>query len=534
MITDHLYTHARTRPAQPFLLYEDLVLSYGHVAGCVSAFAAALHDRGVRAGERVGLLCGNRPEFLVCWFAIIELGAIAVPMNTGLVGGGLRHILAQSEARLLLAETALLEARRTDLAQIDLPLGVLQIDETLLLAGSAGPDERWRTEAVAADLDPACILYTSGTTGLPKGVVLPHRAYDAAGEDMLRSLDLKVSDRVLVFLPLFHANPQMYAVSAVLVVGATLVLRPRFSASRFFDDAIRYAATGFTFVGTVLSILEKQHPGTRHDHGLRWCVGGGAPARVWSEVERRFGIHVNELYGMTETGGWVSMNTAAATRRGSVGLPRVGVELTVRDERGAPVAAMVKGEITARSVRPGVFFTEYWNNPQATMDTLRGGWLYTGDRGYLDADGYLYFDGRVKELIRRGGEMIAPTEVEQQLLKHAAVADCAVVGVPDEIMGEEVKAYIVASVEVAPVELREFLRNRVPDYMIPRFFAFVAAIPKTETQKIRRQDLAGLSVETVDTRVAPVRDAGGRKGMGGAPPHPSDALGSSADPAATV
>lgn len=181
------------------------------------------------------------------------------------------------------------------------------------------------------------ILYTSGTTGLPKGAVLPHQAYVSAGIDMVRSLDVSADDRIMVFLPLFHANPQMYAVTSILRAGATMVLLPKFSASRFFEDAKAYGATGFTYVGTVLSILEKQHPGERREHQLKWCVGGGAPERVWREVESRFSVRVNELYGMTETGGWVTMNTADETRLGSVGRPRKGVEISIRDPEGLPV-----------------------------------------------------------------------------------------------------------------------------------------------------------------------------------------------------
>lgn len=148
----------------------------------------------------------------------------------------------------------------------------------------------------------------------------------------------------------------------------------------------------------------------------------------------------------------------------------------------------------------GIFFSEYWNNTESTMATLKQGWLYTGDRGYVDKDGYVYFDGRVKELIRRGGEMIAPSEIEQQLLKHPAVKDCAVLGVPDEIMGEEIKAVIVASQPVTPEALQNFLTGRIPAYMIPRLFGFVNEIPKTETQKIKRHELMRLTGQTVDTR----------------------------------
>lgn len=500
MITDYLYSYAQSQPNKAFLVYEESSYSYSQMADLVSWLAREFHDAGVRPGSHVALVCGNRPAFLASWFAIIELGAVSVPLNVSLIGDGLRYTLQQSEAELLIIEPTLYEEKRQDIDALGASVQTLLINpEMESLDHEASP--RWHRDRPVEPLAPNSILYTSGTTGLPKGAILPHQAYEYAGIDMVQSLGVTAGERILVFLPLFHANPQMYAVTSTLVAGATLILLPKFSASRFFSDAKRYNATGFTFVGTVLSILEKQHPGEQRDHGLKWCVGGGAPERVWKEVEGRYGIRVNELYGMTETGGWVTMNTADNSRTGSVGMQRKNVEVRIRDLQGNPLPDGVKGEITAQASASGVFFTEYWNNPESTSATLKGGWLYTGDRGYLDDDGYLHFDGRVKELIRRGGEMIAPTEIEQQLLKHPAVRDCAIIGVADEIMGEEVKVMIVPAHEVSPHELRDYLSERVASFMVPRYYAFVDSIPKTETQKIKRHELANLQAETIDTLV---------------------------------
>ncbi|MGH8813179.1 MAG: class I adenylate-forming enzyme family protein, partial [Advenella sp.] len=309
MITDQLYVHAANQPTKVFLVYETAEITYGDMAGMVASFSKRLHDIGVRAGSRVALLCGNRPAFLVSWFAISELGAIAVPLNVSLVGEGLRYTLSQSEAQVVLIEPQLYQTKRD---VIDGLADCLQKEliEAALDAPCLDAPARWRREREPEPTSANSILYTSGTTGLPKGAVLPHQAYVSAGIDMVRSLEISADDRIMVFLPLFHANPQMYAVTSTLRAGATMVLLPKFSASRFFDDAKAYGATGFTYVGTVLSILEKQHPGERRDHQLKWCVGGGAPERVWREIESRFSIRVNELYGMTETGGWVTMNTA--------------------------------------------------------------------------------------------------------------------------------------------------------------------------------------------------------------------------------
>lgn len=503
MITDHLFTLAAEQPDRSFIVFGDRTTGYGEMAGLVTAYADRLRQAGISEGQTVALICGNRPAFLVAWFALSELGAITVPLNTSLVGDGLRYTLEQSEAVALLIEPELLESKQNDLAEL------ARMPRTLLLDGEVemgvGGGERRRLAKIGPGTANS-ILYTSGTTGLPKGAVIPHGAYEAAGTDMARSLELTADDRILVFLPLFHANPQMYAVMSALETAATLILLPRFSASEFFAEARRHRATGFTYVGTVLSILDKRNPGAHRDHGLRWCVGGGAPKAVWSAVEERFGVAVRELYGMTETGGWVTMNTREATRLGSVGRPREAVEIAIADESGARLGAGEKGEILARSLRPHVFFDGYWRKPDITAATVRDGWLHTGDRGWMDGDGYLYFDGRVKELIRRGGEMISPVEIELQLMKHPKVRDCAVFAVPDEILGEEIKAMVVSSQGLEASEVRSFLTGRLPDHMLPRYVSFIEAVPKTETQKVKRHELAGLSARTFD--VAPRREAG--------------------------
>jgi len=500
VITDRLYRLAQEQPDAVFLVFEERQYRYDEFAAMVTAMAERLHGLGVRAGHHVALMCGNRPAFLVCWFALSELGAVCVPLNTGLLADGFRFSLEKSESGMLIIEPEFLAQRQQTLNEMAVAPVVVEIDDTMESKVSA-PMTRRKVLDNHSDLALNSILFTSGTTGLPKGVALPHGAYEAASTDMAESLALTASDRIMVFLPLFHANPQMYAVASVLSCGATLILLPRFSASRFFDEAIRHRATGFTYVGTVLSILDKHHPNPRNDHSLRWCVGGGAPARVWEAIETRFGVAVRELYGMTETGGWVSMNTPVSARFGSVGGARRGVRLSIRDDQGQAVRPGEKGEIVAQSQDPAMFFLEYWRNPEATADTLKSGWLHTGDRGYIDADGFLYFDGRQKELIRRGGEMIAPTEIEQQLLKHECVQDCAVAGVPDDVMGEELHAYIVARGEIDAASLREYLGTRLPSYMAPRYFSFVSAIPKTETQKIKRHLLAEISTEIIDLAV---------------------------------
>ncbi|MBR0874562.1 AMP-binding protein [Bradyrhizobium tropiciagri] len=494
MITQALHRRAATSPHREFVVTDEVTISYGQMSLLVRRFASRLAGSGVRRGQSVALICGNRPAFLIAWFALNDLGAITVPLNTGLVGEGLRYTLTQSNSSLLLIEPDLLATMAADLEQLPSKLPTMLLDQSVETDGADGD----AVEIVAGgDTEPNSILYTSGTTGLPKGAVLPHGSYLQAGKDMARSLGLTEDDRIMVFLPLFHANPQMYAVLPALEVGAALILRPRFSAGDFFTDARRHRATGFTYVGTVLSILIKRHEEEQRDHGLRWCVGGGAPLNIWRSVEQRFNIAVRELYGMTETGGWVTMNTAEASRLGSVGRPRQGIEVAIRND-GGDARQGTSGEIVARAADPTVFLSEYWNNPEATGATLRDGWLHTGDRGSIDADGFLFFEGRLKDLIRRAGEMISPAEIETQLLKHPEVRECAVVGVPDELLGEQVVAVVVAARPLAADVLREFMRARIAAHLLPGSFVFADALPKTETEKIKRHEVIKLAA-TIST-----------------------------------
>lgn len=497
MITDLLARNATERPHQPFLVTADGSHSYAEVHLASLRFASRVRAMGIKPGDHVALIASNSAAFIVCWFGINLVGAVAVTLSDELVGDGLQYSVTQSDSKLLIVDAAWLRARERLEGALS-TLSILTIDTDAKFFAEL--DSQPQAEAVhARPGDTATILYTSGSTGLPKGVLNSHAAYEAAGRQTVLATGLKASDRMLVFLPLFHANPQMFAVMSVLEAGASLAIVRKFSATSFFEDAARLQATCFTFVGTVLSILVARHPDARRDHQLRFAIGGGTPPEVWRAIRERFGIQVHEGYGMTEIGCFVVANSVSDYRMDTCGKPRPDMEVAIMDAEDNLLPAGEQGEIVVRPREPFVIMSGYYKQPDLTLQAWRNLWFHTGDRGSLDADGFLVFHGRLKELIRRGGEMISPVEIETKLRAMPGVVDCAVVGVPDPVQGEEIKVVVVGA-GVRAQDIVAFLTGKVPRYMLPRYVEFMAAIPKTETQKIQRFKLQYLNASVGDLK----------------------------------
>jgi crotonobetaine/carnitine-CoA ligase len=499
MITDLLAHHAIERPHAPCVVTLEREYSYTEIHAAALRFATRLAQAGIDPGNHVALLAGNGAAFVIAWLGIGLRGAVAVTLNNQLIADGLRYSIDQCDARVLVVDRDWEDSRavQLDMRQAALPRLLIESDAAFLQS-LVGLTE---AEPIAVPASAPCtIMYTSGTTGLPKGVVNCHTAYLATGRATALALRLTPEDRVLVFLPLFHVNPQMYGVMSVLTTGAALLLLPRFSANSFFDDAIRLRATGCTFVGTVLSILVARQEGERRDHCMRFFFGGGAPKAVWQAVEERFGIRVHEAYGMTEVGGWTTANTADEYRFGSCGKPRLDLELRIVDADDRPVPSGQPGEIVVRPRDPDTILLGYYKKPEQMLDACRNLWFHSGDFGSLDEDGFMYYLGRKKELIRKSGEMISPVEIETALRRMSAVVDCAVVAVPDPVTGDEIKAVIVAQGDIDPAAVLAFLSDKVARFMLPRYIEFAVAIPKTETEKIQRNKLQYLDARVHDLK----------------------------------
>ena len=496
-ISDLVRDRARETPDAPALIDEQGVITWATLETQVLHTTAWLQQNGARRGDHIAILCPNRPAYIVIWLAIANLGGVAVSVNVGLIGDGLRYAVTLSRATLIVAERAMLTQMRDDLAPVLAMIPVATFtDETDLARQSADlPPASHHTGPGSA---PVSIIYTSGTTGRPKAVLNSHTAFIACGHHTVDMLQVTQNDRIMLFLPLFHANPLMYGLMSALHTGAALVIRPKFSASRFLDDAKAFNCTIFTFVGTVLAMLCNRIKTPDQAHRLTRCVGGGCPAELWQTMQDRFGIRVHELYGMTEIGGWVTANTTSNNRIGTCGQVRADMRVQIVDDHDHPVATGQRGEIVVRPEAPDVILNEYWDNADATLQSFRNLWFHTGDIGSFDHDGYLTFHGRTKEIIRRGGENISPVDIEQAALAHPAVSDAAAVGVPDPVFGEEIKIVVVARQNLAARELHDHMAQLLAKFMVPRYLQFTTEIPKTETEKIQRHKLPGLPGHVAD------------------------------------
>jgi len=481
----------------PYVLFRDRILTYGELNSLSNRFAHAFRQLGLGKGDPVAVMLSNCPEWIACWFGLAKLGAVLVAFNTQWKAEGIRYALDQADVKCCLVgaeyqdEWKKIQENPARLKVVfDVGGGEIVLSQAHSLAEMlpAAPADDPGGEPPSG-MDPLIITYTSGTTGWPKAVVNPHRAYIAAAEDLRDTIQITCQDIIYSCLPLYHANPQVYCVLTALAAGGTVALAEKFSASRFWKDIQAYRATAFSYVGAVLPILlsqpqvdeEKKSPAKK-------CFGGGAPREVHEAATRRFGIQVCELYGMSETGTWNTINRPGEIKTGSVGKVRESFEVKIFDDQDNEMPVGGIGEFVVRPRKPFIMFQGYYKMPAETLTDCRNLWFHTGDLGKVDAEGYFYFCGRKKESIRRGGENITPYEIEKVLTDHPSVAEAAAVGVPDPILGEEIKVYIVlrAGHPENPESLIAQCRDRLPKYMIPRYLEFVAQLPKTASEKVQK------------------------------------------------
>jgi crotonobetaine/carnitine-CoA ligase len=494
-----LSTHAERTPEKELLRYKDVRQTYAEFGRDAERAASALRDLGVETGDNVCLMLGNNPDHLHIWFGLARLGAVSVPINVHLKGEGLAYIVDHADARVIVVEADLLprvQAIRDDVPRLR-QIVVRGEDETAsafprLEDLVASADERNDGVDVAPEAVSA-ILYTSGTTGPPKGVMLSHRAYlNAAAAFADQFVGATADDVLYTCLPLFHINAQAHTVLPAIGKNATMAIGDRFSASGFWSEIRAHGATIFNSLAAMIPILCKQPPSADdRNHRARLTACAATPRDIWVEFEERFGVRIVEGYGLTETAGFCINNPRHDVRIGTIGVPMDFVEARIVDAQDRPVPAGTRGEIAIRAREPHLFMEGYYKREDATAEAMRGGWFHSGDLGSMDADGYLTFADRIKQSIRRRGENISSWEVEKIVNAHPHVLESAAVGVPSELGEEEVKVCVVLrpGEKLEPAALVAWCEERMAYFMVPRYVEFRDALPKTATERVEKYKL---------------------------------------------
>ena len=494
---DALRSAAADVPDQEFLRIVGESFTYRAALEMVEATARGLIALGVQPGDRVGLMCDNRAEVAWTWFGTNAARAIDVPFNADARGRMLAYFVDDAQPRVLIGTadylTILAEAITYD-PEVVVCIGEseghpfgdraqhLSFEELAELGRSHGAEL-----AAPRPGDTATIMYTSGTTGPSKGVMLPQRYYPAQAAHVTNTYGLTPAEVVYCVQPLFHIDARAF-LSTVVDLRATAVVGRRFSASRFWDEIREHGATAFSTIGTMLWLLYKQ-PARPDDADLpaRLAMCSSTPRDIMRQFEERFGVQISEGYGMTEC---VLLTTAppGESQPGRIGRALPEVEIQVVDGDDARVAAGEVGELVFRPREQFAIMQGYWNKPEATVEAWRNLWFHTGDLVREHPDGFLEYIGRKKDSIRRRGENVSAWEVETAVIAHPRVLEAAAIGVPSEVGEEDVAVLVVpvAGAEIDPAELVEFVSVDLPRFAVPRYVEVVESLPKTPSERVEK------------------------------------------------
>jgi long-chain acyl-CoA synthetase len=505
---------AKQYPSKAALICADTTYSYQELNEAANKVAAGLSNIGVRPGDAVALSCPNLPQFLIVYYGILKVGAVVVSLSVLLKEEEILYQLndCKAKAYLCYAGTADLPMGEMGYAAFKNALecehffmitpgvrmhssipGVSTLDSLMQDEPSFYPTHQSSAE------DTCVIIYTSGTTGHPKGAELSHANLFMNALISVNITGYESADIFVVALPLFHIFGMTCQLNSGIYKGATLILIPRFDAEAVFEAMQTHKATSFSGVPTMYwALLNCTNPKFNYDaiaKHLKHCLSGGAslPVKVMEDFEKRFNVAVLEGYGMSEGSPVVTFNQLHTGRKpGSVGTPVWGVDVKLVDELGNEVATGEKGELLYRghNVMKG-----YYNKPDETRKVLRDGWMHSGDIAVKDEDGFYFIVDRTKDMVVRGGMKVYPREVEEVMMKHEAVSLVAVIGVPDEKLGEEVKAFVVLKNGVSVTEslLIAWTKQHVASFKYPRNIEFVKALPMTATGKILKKELKKLT-----------------------------------------
>jgi crotonobetaine/carnitine-CoA ligase len=493
-LPDALRAASAAEPDRVLLDCDGEELTVGALAIRAEGWSHALIAAGIEPGDRVAIMMRNVAEFPCAWLGILGAAAIEVPVHAAYRGPLLEHVLAESGTRMLICD----EEFAPRLADLALPA----LERLVVRGRPAAAIGPRRAESVAEFLaggapvapppltgaTPTCILYTSGTTGRSKGVLLTHTANLRLSRTNVEMMRYGREDVLYTAFPLFHVNAKFTSLIAALLCGGRLVLDDRFSASGFWARMREKGVTAFNYMGSLLTILHKADPRADDaDNPVTRCYGSACPAMIWEDFERRFDVRVNELYGMTEIG-IATLNGYGERKVGSIGRAVDYFEVRVADDEDRECADGEVGEIQVRPREPGVMFDYYWERLDATAEGFRNLWFHTGDRGSRDADGFFHFADRSTDSVRRRGENVSSFEVESVLATHPAVLEAAAYGVPAEIGEEDLMVAVVLAPgrDATAAELLDHCQDRLPYFAVPRYVSFRTKIPKNASQRVQK------------------------------------------------
>jgi long-chain acyl-CoA synthetase len=474
---------------RPAVKLDDVVLNYALLNGATMHAAGMLRELGIGPGDRVGMQLPNVPYFPAIYFGALRLGAVVVPMNPLLKGREVAYHLSDSGAKAIVAWHGFAEAAEAGAREAGAECVIARPGEFEQRIGSAQPVSEIEPRE---DDDPAVIVYTSGTTGTPKGATIMHSNLAAGAQVAQDLVDGGPEDVGVATLPLFHVFGMTSVMNMAVRSRSLITMIPRFDPGKALEVIERDQATMFAGVPTMFAAMLHHPAREQHDvQSIRLCVSGGAaiPVEILRGFDEAFGCKILEGYGLSETTGMGSFNLPDRERKpGSIGLPVGGTEMKVVDDEDNDVPQGEPGEIVMR----GPFVMKgYWERDDATADVMRGGWFHTGDIATIDDEGYFFIVDRKKDLIIRGGYNVYPREIEEAFYEHPAVREVAVLGIAHESLGEEVAAAVALKegAEASADELRDFMKQRVAAYKYPRHIWFVEELPKGPTGKILKREV---------------------------------------------
>ena len=504
---------------KPFLQYEEAAaITYREVHEITNRIANGLIGMGVEKADKVAIFLPNSLECLYVWFGISKAGAVDVPINLANKGYFLSHQIDNSEAKVIIIERELIP--RLKLVENDVP----KLEKVVVWSKSKEKAEipELKFDVVDYDdlinsspetprveikpTDPQTIIYTSGTTGPAKGVVDPHTKICHSALEYIEAVQATEKDIFFTCLPLFHANARILCIYPTMLLGTKVVVYEKFSASRFWDQIRKARATVFNSLGVMSNFIYNQ-PGKENDgdNPARICAAFPMPPSIHDDFQKRFDLKITEGYGLTEVA-IITYNPFDAPRISSCGKETRSFDVKIVDENDFPVPSGTIGEIVARGRMPWITSLGYWKMPEKSLDLVKNHYYHTGDSGYIDADGYMFFVDRMKDYIRRRGENISSFEIERVVNSHPKVTESAAVSVKSELSEDEVKIVVMLEKgeELAQETLLAFCEERMPYFAVPRYVEFTKSLPKTPNEKIQKGKLrdAGVTEDTWDREKA--------------------------------